>query len=436
MTDFTGTKLRRRKLAALGAAGFFCLPLLLLWASPSLADAGARIGPGELARLLADHPPLAVGDSKTPAERFERKIILTPGGEPTVFAIPGFNRHGCNECHNPETLVQQAADRMSGIVRRLAKTAAPPPLRQYIIQPQADALLQARQFAHATFDTIRLFPRTILIDTRVYGNATQLHETLHLGQRFVGQANELEAYGLNIRADPRFLLLHYPYFSNVAEEFFLPDLPQILERYFSRPARDNAPTPRETQFFMMPFDEEALARVAGAVKAMEPLLREVSRLNRDFPLRAAYLSDQTGIGSLLLDIAAAGLLPLSKLDLPESLRQQATALLAEQMERTDNTRLGYRIDRRKEALLIVRHQLGAVTPRQAAALYFHYLQRRFVTPQGTIDLRVPDATDFRAYVNGKLEDIRKLLQYPGITTIEQRAGERSIEAIKKKLPAP
>ena len=417
-------------------AGLFCL-LLLLWAPPALADAGKRTGPGELARLLADHPPLAAGDSETPAERFERRIVLVPGSKPTVFAIPGFNRHGCNECHDPERLVQQAARRMAGIVRRLAKTStAPPPLRQYIIQPQADALLRPRQFAHATFDTIRLFPRTILIDTRIYGNATQMHETLHLGQRFVGQANELEAYGLNIRADPRFLLLHYPYFFNVAAEFFLPDLPRILERYFARPVRENAPTPRETQFFMMPFDAATLNRVTAAVTAMEPLLREVSRLNRAFPLRAAYLSRQTGIASLLLDIAAAGLLPPPALTLPEVSRKTALALLAAQMEKTDNTRLGYRIDRKKEALLIVRHQLAPVKPRQASALYFHYLRRRFVTPGGTIDLRVPDQTDFRAYVNGKLQDIRKLLHYPGITAIERHAGERGIAAIKKKLPAP
>ena len=53
-------------------------------------------------------------------------------------------------------------------------------------------------------------PAAILIDSKAYQEATHLHESLHLTQKFIGLANELEAYSLNIISDPRLLLLNFP----------------------------------------------------------------------------------------------------------------------------------------------------------------------------------------------------------------------------------
>ncbi|MEC7640644.1 MAG: hypothetical protein VYC17_00660 [Nitrospinota bacterium] len=415
---------------------FFICMLLSLLSSPPVFGADAPLDLAGLSHLIAEHKPLAAKKAGIPEERFEHNVVLTPGAEPTVFLIPGFIRYGCNRCHDPKDLVQKAVTRIGKITDDLAATnGTRPPLRQYIIQPYADALLKPHQFAHATFDTIRLFPRTLIIDTKVYGNATQRHETLHLLQKFVGPANELEAYSLNIRSDPRFLLLHFPYFSNVTRAFFVQDYYRILQRYFSWTIDEKTAVPREVQFFLQPFDEKAMARLARAVVAMEPLLQEVSRLNRNFPLPGAYLSEQTGIPSLLLDIAAARLLSPLPSSMDDGIKEKALTLLAEQMERTDNTRLGYRIDRKQEALLIIRHQLQPLEPQQELALYFNYLRNRFVKEDGNIDLRILDREDFHSYVYRKLGDIRRLQQFPAMTPIERRAGERVIEGIKKEFPS-
>ena len=137
----------------------------------------------------------------------------------------------------------------------------PAPLKQFIIQSWSGELLQPWQFAHTTFDSIRISPAAILIDSRVYGNATHLHESIHLTQSFVGAANELEAYGLNIRSDPRFLILNFPYFSDMVTEFFLPEFPKILDRFFARPIREDLNIPKEVQWFLMPFDDEILKKL-------------------------------------------------------------------------------------------------------------------------------------------------------------------------------
>ena len=220
---------------------------------------------------------------------------------------------------------------MKRVLDRLKKAlpeSAKVPLRQYIIQPYSDALLQPGQLAHATFDTIRISPGSILIDTKAYGEATHLHETLHLTQAFLGHVNELEAYGLNIRSDPRFLILNFPYFAKVLEAFFIPDMNQILNAYFERGIREKSSVPRETQWFLEEFDEATLQRLSQAIAKMEPLLTEVSRLNRELPLQSAYWSDRTGVRSLLLEIAAVKHLPLPELTVSAETKAAARCILS------------------------------------------------------------------------------------------------------------
>ena len=420
-----------------GVRRILLLGCLLL---PSALLAEPRIGVGELNSLIAQHVP-----QKNPQSRgqsltvFEQRLPLFPEESPVTFLIPGFENYHCGRCHQAERLVEKAARRMRGVLTRLRRTLPlfeKIPLRQYIIQPYTDSLLQRGQMAHATFDTIRIFPSTILIDTKVYDGATHLHETLHLTQPFLGPVNELEAYGLNIRSSAQFLLLKYPYFADVVQAFFVPEMDRITKDYFARTIREGLKVPPEVQRFLKEFDAAALKKLNQAAKSMVPLLEEVSRLNRKHPLKAAYWSERLGIHSLLLELAAVKLLPLPEVTVPDEIRAQAFSVFDLQMSKDDNTRLGYIIDRKKESLMTLRYGKGPADPAQRLALYFHFLKQRFLDPEGKVLLEVPDPVDFRNFVERKIQEVEKMVAYPGMTGIEREAGQTFIAQMKKKLPLP
>ena len=289
--------------------------------------------------------------------------------------------------------------------------------------------------AHATFDTIRISPGSILIDTKAYGEATHLHETLHLTQAFLGHVNELEAYGLNIRSDPRFLILNFPYFAIVLEAFFIPDMNQILNAYFERGIREKSSVPRETQWFLEEFDEATLQRLSQAIAKMEPLLTEVSRLNRELPLQSAYWSDRTGVRSLLLEIAAVKHLPLPELTVSAETKAAAFDVFDLQFDKDDNTRLGYIIDRRKEALMHLQYGKGPKDPAQRLALYFHYLKKRFLDDKDKIHLAADNLQALADYVNQKVTGIETMIQLPGFTPVEKESARAWVATIKKELAA-
>ncbi len=387
-------------------------------ASPS------QIGNGELTHLIEIHSPRPLPVAPATLKSEKRSVLFPGQAEPTLLEIPGFKNYACDQCHQSDDLLDRAEKRIANVLTRL-KTASPEsstvPLKQYIIQPWAGPLLSAHQFAHATFDTIRLFPRTILIDQYVYDNNTHLHEILHLTQTFLGHANELEAYSLNAQEDARFLLLNFPYFENIANVFFIEDFKIILEEYFSRPIKDG-PIPREVQWYSNEFDSEKLNKISNAIQKMKPLMKEAARLNRDYPLQSAYLSEQTGIPSLLLDLAAVQVMELPAITLSEEKRDKAFALLEEQMNKTDNILLGYKIDRKKEALLHMRYTLGINDPAQRLALYFHYLKGWKTTAEGELDLFVPKYLN--DYVQEKIKQVDRMLEYPEISSFEKAGGER------------
>lgn len=400
------------------------------WAAPS------QIGVGELQGLIADHlPQPALHDLKS-LDVLERDVDLGKTVGTVNFSIPGFKAYGCDKCHQGPRLLDTAARRMRETVTRL-KAVFPGistvPLKQYIIQPWADELLKPRQFAHTTFDTIRIFPRTILVDSRVYGNATHLHETLHLTQKFVGPPNELEAYGLNIRSDPRFLLLNYPYFKDVITAYFLPDFPRILKEFYARPIKESLDVSREVQWFLNSFDEAELQSVAVAAQKMEPLLKEVTRLIRQHPIRASYWSEQTSNVALLLEIAAVKLLPLPALDISVDVRMKAFSIIDQQMNKTDNLRLGYVIDRKKESLLTLKHQLKLDNPITRLSLYFRYLKGRFIGPGGEVRWVVDDPEDLINYAQKKIMGISRMAQSGKLTVVEKEGANRLIETIEQKL---
>lgn len=406
---------------------------MVLVSSPLKAE--ERVGLGELSRLLQLHLPKKFQEGQEGGP--SKKVKLLPEGEETVFTIPGFESYGCGECHQPEQLLDKSIDRMRQTLNRLTVNFPErPPLKQFIIQPWADEWLRPGQFAHTTFDTIRIFPAAILVDSKVYENATHLHESLHLTQPFLGVANELEAYGLNIRSDPRFLILNFPYFSDTVTEFFIPEFSDILKRFFARPVKERASVngadmivPKEVQWFLMPFEDDTLTKISVAVEKMEPLLQEVSRLNRKYPLKAAYLGEQTRAASLLLDIAAVKTLPLPPLDLDPASLKEAFSILDVQFNKLDNTRLGYRIDRKHEALMTMTYHLRLKDTAIRLGIYFRFLKQRFIGDDGEVKLVVPDAEDFKKYVEEKRRDIKKMADSPKLTPIEKAGALRMLDSI-------
>ena len=397
-----------------------------------------RIGIGELDSLISQHLPQQ--DPRLTGRTLKSFVArqMVGGSGTTTFLIPGFESYNCGRCHQPEQLVHKAAERMTRVLDRLKQIlpeSNPVPLRQYIIQPYSDALLQPGQLAHATFDTIRISPASILIDSKAYGEATHLHETLHLTQSFLGHVNELEAYGLNIRYSPQFLILNFPYFEKVLEAFFIPDISRILNAYFKRSIREKSSVPRETQWFLDEFDEDALLRLSQAIAKMRPLLEEVSRLNREIPLQSAYWSDRTGVRSLLLELAAVKHLPLPELNVSEEAKARAFEIFDQQFNKDDNTRLGYIIDRRKEALMHLQYGKGPKDSAQRLALYFHYLKKRFLNNKGQIQLAVDDTQALTEYVNQKVTGTETMINLPGFTPIEKESARAWVTGIKRDLAA-
>ena len=386
------------------------------------------VGLGELNRLIQLHLPKKFQEGVGPS----KKIKLLPESEETVFTIPGCETYGCGECHQAEQLLDRSIDRMRKSLVLLASIfpdLPPPPLKQFIIQSWADEWLRPGQFAHTTFDTIRIFPAAILVDSQVYGNATHLHESLHLTQPFLGIANELEAYGLNIRSDPRFLFLNFPYFADTITAFFITDFSAILNRFFSREVKEGVTVPREVQWFLMPFEVDTLNRVATAIEKLEPVLWEVSRLNREYPLESAYLGEQTRAVSLLLDIAAVKILPLPPLDLGSSALDEAFSILDRQFNKLDNTRLGYRIDRKREALMTMSYHLRLKDSATRLGIYFRFLKQRFIGADGEVKLVVPDEKDFKLFIEEKRHEIAKMAGSPKLTPVEKEGALRMLQAI-------
>ena len=204
--------------AHLMTRGFLIVPyILFFWlCNPSnLFSQSVLIATdvGELSRLIEPHLPHSLPDGP-PTDTFNVSISLHQEGIPVVFSIPGFHSLGCVKCHKGESLHLKAADRMRRVLAKL-KIMQPElteiPLRQYIIQSWSDKLLEPNQLAHTTFDTIRISPVAILIDSKAYREATHLHESLHLTQKFIGLANELEAYSLNTVSYTHLTLPTTPY---------------------------------------------------------------------------------------------------------------------------------------------------------------------------------------------------------------------------------
>jgi len=387
---------------------------------------------GELNRLIQPHLPHSLPDESPPTDTFNVSISLHQEETPVVFSIPGFHSLECTKCHKGESLHLKAADRMRRVLAKL-KIMQPElteiPLRQYIIQSWSDTLLAPNQLAHTTFDTIRISPAAILIDSKAYREATHLHESLHLTQKFIGLANELEAYSLNIISDPRFLLLNFPYFEDTIKTFFIEDFSEVLNDFYARPIREQLFVPKETQWFLAPFNKDRLRHLWQTINIIAPLLNKVSQLNRNYPKELAYISEQTGNPALLLEIVAAKQFPIPGSGVSEETRRKAFSFFDLQMNNKDNIRLGYKINRKKEAFLFIQNQLRIKDPVILRRLYFEYLKKSFVKSDGEINVQSIKGEDFNSYVFSKIKDVRKMIRYKGMTKIEREAARKWIKKI-------
>ena len=166
---------------------------------------------------------------------------------------------------------------------------------------------------------------------------------------------------------------------------------------------------------------------------MESVLKAASIIIRQYPLEAAYLSEQTGVKSLILDLAAVQTLSLPKIKSTEEIKTRAISLFNQQFDKIDNTSLGYVIDRKNEALTILRYEKRITSSIDNLSLYFQFLKGRFFLENGVLDLHPKDMDDFKNYVDKKLKSIKKMLRLDGITPIEITAGKKTIASIKKEL---
>jgi len=82
--------------------------------------------------------------------------------------------------------------------------------------------------------------------------------------------------------------------------------------------------------------------------------------------------------------------------------------------------------------LNLKYKLGIKNIADRRALYFLYIKTRYLK-QGSVFLDVADREDFRQYVRGKLDNVKKMLKAKRITPIEKSAGKEMTERIKKEL---
>ena len=103
------------------------------------------------------------------------------------------------------------------------------------------------------------------------------------------------------------------------------------------------------------------------------------------------------------------------------------------MNKKDNVRLGYKINRKKEAFLFLQNQLLLKDPVINLRIYFEYLKKNFVKSDGTINFKNTEGEDFNSYILSKVEGIKKMISYEGISQIEREAARKWIKKTCKTL---
>ena len=111
----------------------------------------------------------------------------------------------------------------------------------------------------------------------------------------------------------------------------------------------------------------------------------------------------------------------------ESEREEAFSILEQQFNKLDNTRLGYKIDRKREALMILTYKMNIRDPRLRLSLYFHFLKNRYVGPDGEVNLKVVNEEDLKKFVQEKRLQVKRMMKSKNFTEIERQGADKMLK---------
>ena len=113
----------------------------------------------------------------------------------------------------------------------------------------------------------------------------------------------------------------------------------------------------------------------------------------------------------------------------ESDNKEAFSILGQQFNKLDNTRLGYRIDRKREALMILTYKMQIQDPQKRLGIYFHFLKDRYIGADGEIRLKVSDEEDLKKFVEEKRVQITRMTKSKNFTEIERQGAEKLLGVV-------
>ena len=111
----------------------------------------------------------------------------------------------------------------------------------------------------------------------------------------------------------------------------------------------------------------------------------------------------------------------------ESEREEAFSILEQQFNKLDNTRLGYKIDRKREALMMLTYKMNIKDPRLRLNLYFHFLKNRYIGEDGEVHLKITDEEDLRKFIEEKRLQVNRMKESKNFTEIERQGAEKMLK---------
>ena len=110
--------------------------------------------------------------------------------------------------------------------------------------------------------------------------------------------------------------------------------------------------------------------------------------------------------------------------------EKAFSILEQQFNKLDNTRLGYKVDRKREALMLLTYKMNIKDPKQRMKLYFHFLKNRYIGKNGEVDLKITDEEDLRKFIKEKQSQVNRMMKSKNFTEIERQGAKRMLKATK------
>ena len=98
-----------------------------------------------------------------------------------------------------------------------------------------------------------------------------------------------------------------------------------------------------------------------------------------------------------------------------------------QFNKLDNTRLGYKIDRKREALMMLTYKMNIKDPKLRLTLYFHFLKKRYIRPNGEVHLKITDEEDLRKFIEEKRLQVNRMMKSKNFTEIERQGATKLLK---------